>query len=118
MKFGRLTVLSREENHKYFNIKSNKLIQQAQFLCQCECGNKIIVKSFNLLSGTTKSCGCIMKEILIKRNLNRKKNNYNLLDEYGIGYTSKGEEFYFDLEDYNKIKDYTWCYTPKKISNN
>lgn len=28
--------------------------------------------------------------------------------EYGIGYTSKGEEFYFDLEDYEKIKDYCW----------
>lgn len=28
--------------------------------------------------------------------------------EYGIGYTSKDEEFWFDLEDYNKIKDYCW----------
>lgn len=27
--------------------------------------------------------------------------------EYGIGYTCNGE-FYFDLEDYNKIKDYCW----------
>lgn len=28
--------------------------------------------------------------------------------EYGIGYTTKGEEFYFDLEDYEKIKNYCW----------
>lgn len=35
-------------------------------------------------------------------------NTYNLLGEYGIGYTSKGEEFWFDLEDYDKIKDYNW----------
>lgn len=35
-------------------------------------------------------------------------NRYDLSGEYGIGYTSKGEEFYFDLEDYDKIKDYTW----------
>lgn len=28
--------------------------------------------------------------------------------EYGIGYTSKGEEFYFDLEDYDKIRNYCW----------
>lgn len=28
--------------------------------------------------------------------------------EYGIGYTSKGEEFWFDLEDYEKIKNYFW----------
>lgn len=28
--------------------------------------------------------------------------------EYGIGYTFKNEEFYFDLEDYDKIKNYCW----------
>ena len=44
----------------------------------------------------TKSCGCFWK------------NTYDLSGEYGIGYTNKGEEFYFDLEDYDKIKDYTW----------
>ncbi len=43
----------------------------------------------------------------------RKYNTYDLSGEYGIGYTSKGEEFYFDLEDYNKLKDYYW-----RINNN
>ena len=38
----------------------------------------------------------------------KKYNIYDLTGEYGIGYTSKGEEFYFDLEDYDKIKDYCW----------
>ena len=37
-----------------------------------------------------------------------KLNRYDLTKEYGIGYTSKDEPFYFDLEDYDKIKDYTW----------
>lgn len=38
-----------------------------------------------------------------------KINRYNLTNEYGIGYTSNtNEPFYFDLEDYNKIKEYTW----------
>ena len=40
---------------------------------------------------------------------NKKYNTYDLSGEYGIGYTTKGEEFYFDLDDYNKIKDYCWC---------
>ena len=35
-------------------------------------------------------------------------NIYNLTGEYGIGYTTRGEEFYFDLEDFYKIKNYTW----------
>lgn len=38
-----------------------------------------------------------------------KLNRYDLKNDYGIGYTSKGEEFYFDLEDYEKIRGYTWC---------
>ena len=38
----------------------------------------------------------------------RKTNKYDSTGEYGIGYTNKGEEFYFDLEDYDKIKDYCW----------
>lgn len=40
--------------------------------------------------------------------MKRKLNDYNLDGEYGIGYTHKGQPFYFDLEDYNKIKDISW----------
>lgn len=37
------------------------------------------------------------------------KNRYDLSGEYGIGWTSNtNKEFYFDLDDYDKIKDYTW----------
>ena len=35
-------------------------------------------------------------------------NTYDLSGEYGIGWKNKGEEFWFDLEDYEKIKDYCW----------
>ena len=39
----------------------------------------------------------------------RKGNEYDLSGEYGIGYCSPhGEPFYFDLEDYDKVKKYTW----------
>ena len=58
----------------------------------------------------TRSCGendCIYHKIL--RSESRKlKNTYNLSGEYGIGYTSKGEEFWFDLEDYDKVNNYCW----------
>ena len=45
----------------------------------------------------------------------RKYNKYDLSGEYGIGWTSNtNKEFYFDLEDYDKIKDYCWReYVPK-----
>lgn len=40
--------------------------------------------------------------------MKRKQNKYDLTGEYGIGYTSSDKEFYFDLEDYEKIKDISW----------
>lgn len=40
---------------------------------------------------------------------NKRYNEYDLSGEYGIGYcTNTGREFYFDLEDYDKIKEYCW----------
>ncbi|MBO5828787.1 MAG: HNH endonuclease [Paludibacteraceae bacterium] len=45
----------------------------------------------------------------LKGNKNHKKyNRYDLSGDYGIGYTFKNEEFYFDLEDYEKIKEDCW----------
>ena len=43
---------------------------------------------------------------------NKKSNIYDLSGEYGIGRASNtNQEFYFDLEDYDKIKDYCWSET-------
>lgn len=39
----------------------------------------------------------------------KKYNNYDLSREYGVGWTTNtNKEFYFDLEDYEKIKNYCW----------
>lgn len=96
-KFGRLTVIERLENTK--NGKT-------RWLCKCDCGNETIVQGNNLKNKHVKSCGCLNKELTRQRN--KKYNKYDLSGEYGIGYTSKGEPFYFDLEDYDKIKNYCW----------
>lgn len=36
------------------------------------------------------------------------RNIYDLSRDYGIGFTSKGQEFYFDLEDYQLVSQYIW----------
>ena len=47
--------------------------------------------------------------------MTHKTNKYDLTREYGVGWTSNTDrEFYFDLEDYDKIKDYCWS---EKISD-
>lgn len=53
---------------------------------------------------------------------NRILNQYYLDGEFGVGYDSKKRVFYFDLEDYDKIKNYTWCVCKSsvmtKVKNN
>ena len=101
--FERLTVLSRD----YGNTKKG-----IYWLCQCDCICQTVISviSGSLVSGNTKSCGCLQKEKIINLNklIKKKFNTYDLSGEYGIGYTFKGKEFYFDLEDYDLIKDYCW----------
>lgn len=58
-KFGRLTVL--QEYPKRNNSGG------VQWVCQCECGNQIIVNSDNLRRNHTKSCGCQKKISAQKR---------------------------------------------------
>lgn len=39
----------------------------------------------------------------------RKDNQYDLSGSFGVGYTTNtNEAFYFDLEDFDKIKNYCW----------
>ena len=114
-KYGRLTIL--KEVEPYVEPKSGRKARRV--LVQCDCGSEPFeVRLNSLRSGYTTSCGCVRKEklreVTIERNKNnRKTNKYDLSGEYGIGYTSKNEPFYFDLEDFDLIKDYCWYITNK-----
>lgn len=105
--FGRLTVLKQAED--YVNPKGR---HYARWLCQCSCGSKpFSINGYSLTKRNgTKSCGCLIKETLSKNN--KRYNTYDLVSQdYGIGYTSKGEEFWFDKEDYDLIRQYCWLYS-------
>ena len=53
-KFGRLTVLSEAPPRN----------GRATLLCACECGTIKVVPSQGMKRGTTRSCGCLMREIV------------------------------------------------------
>ena len=57
-KFNQLTVIMRVEDHIFPSGQ-----KQTQYLCKCDCGNKVKVISRNLITGNTKSCGCYAIEI-------------------------------------------------------
>ena len=56
-KFGRLTIIEKADS---LFIGGKK---RGAFKCLCDCGNEIIVLRDNLLSGNTKSCGCLQNEL-------------------------------------------------------
>ena len=83
--------------------------KQIVYECECQCQNKTIVYATysDLTHGKKDNCGCLHKLKLSQAR--HKTNTYDLSGEYGIGWTTNtNKEFYFDLEDYDKIKDYCW----------
>ncbi len=56
-RFGRLTALYRMEG-----------VNCRYYYCKCDCGNTVTVLGSSLISGNTKSCGCLHREQLAERN--------------------------------------------------
>jgi hypothetical protein len=102
--FGKIKVIKQVERNKH---------NQICWLCECSCDNHTqkIYSTNDLRMGKINSCGCEKVSRIIKYNKKTKKkyNIYDLTGEYGTGWTSNtNKEFYFDLEDYDKIKNYCW----------
>ena len=72
--YGELTVL--EELPRIFDKTGRKVLV---YKCQCSCGKTVVVKSSNLLSGNTKSCGCKNIEKAHQRGLNLLNETYGYL---------------------------------------
>jgi hypothetical protein len=50
-RYGRLVVIGLSENRNRYVI------------CKCDCGNTCEVNQYSLVSGNTRSCGCLRKEM-------------------------------------------------------
>lgn len=100
-RFGKLLVVKRTEDYIFPSGK-----HAVQYLCQCDCGNSIVTKGYSLLHKNKQSCGCV--QILY----HHRNNVYDTTGEYRIGYTTNSnKKFYFDLDDYDLIKNYCWWET-------
>ena len=101
--FDRLTVIEQADDHISPNGK-----HRPRWRCKCNCekGNEIVVCGDSLKGGKVHSCGCLRKENHYKKM--KKYNDYEVQEYYVIMYTSKGEPFFVDLEDFWKVKDICW----------
>lgn len=80
-------------NKKFGKLIVIKYIGNSQWLCQCECGNKIIVKTNNLNRKYTTSCGCL------KGNLKHKLSNtrlYNIWQNIKSRCYNKNHNYYYN----------------------
>lgn len=99
-KFGNLTAIKRGAT------KNNR---KTTWICTCDCDKDslLIIETNSLLSGNTKSCGCLGIEYKIEYNLNS-INNFGICNVIKINDNSIDFSFYFDIEDYNKINKLNW----------
>lgn len=101
-RYGRLMIIEEVEPYIFPSGEKKRRVK-----CKCDCGSTTIVRIDSLRKGDTLSCGCLQKQKVSE--VSSKTNEYDLSGECGIGYICNGDTFYFDLEDYDLIKDYCWC---------
>lgn len=77
-RFGKLTVITRAENHI---MPSGKCC--IMWLCKCDCGNVKSINGSSLRNGVTRSCGCLSKEFAEKLNKKHGKSRSKLYSVWG-----------------------------------
>lgn len=108
-RYDRLVVLERRGSDKW---------KQAKWLCECSCGNLVVVRGKDLRSGHTKSCGCFRRE---RMSLPEGEGAFNeLLRRMQYGAKRRGYQWQLTKEQiYNLTKQS--CYycgmKPSQISN-
>lgn len=93
-RFGRLVAIEPVD----IILSSGK--HKQEWLCQCDCGNKTIVSTNNLLRGHSKSCGCY------KRDVARERVSVNLLGQT-FGYLTV-EEKIVNVDESTKKTQVLW----------
>lgn len=86
MRFGRLLVLEEAGKNRHGKILWKTI---------CDCGNIKIVSSDNLLSGSTKSCGCLKRDSVIERcTIPMINKTFNRLTVLELDHNENGINFY------------------------
>lgn len=95
-----IDILSLDNNKISYNV-----------LCECDCDNIIKTNLRLLQRGDKVNCGrnCLYKKEYSNKGKSKYKNIFDFSNEdYVIGYDKNNKMFYFDKEDFDKIKNFYW----------
>lgn len=102
-KFGMLEVLQLDK-------QKSGIGNGSYYICKCECGTIISIKTSSLISGHTESCGCLKSkgEYKISQLLNKLKIKYDIQKTFPNCNSESGNLLKFDfyLPDYNILIEY------------
>lgn len=92
--YGRLKVVALDENHRYPRAS-----------CECECGNSGVFMAENILSGRTKSCGCLRNEKTTARSVRdpRRVAVTKILSIYRNGAKARSMKFNINRDDVERM---------------
>lgn len=69
LKYGRLTVIKD-------GPRTSDSRRRHQSVCQCDCGRQVLVRTENLKSGNTHSCGCFNREQMVRNGLATRRHGH------------------------------------------
>lgn len=112
MIFGRLTAIS--------------YASSSSWNCKCSCGGTAVVGSYQLTSGATRSCGCLVKETAVQNFRNEGHEAYALHPDYAerssfvylveVGGTVDKIGIAFDIAARSKTGDYTEIWWKRQMT--
>lgn len=106
-KYGRLEVIGYVGKEKTCDL----------WLCKCVCGNEISLKSFELISGHRKSCGCFHNGLskhplrsvyvnMITRCYNKKAHNYKYYGGKGVRVCDEWKDSFYSFYKWAIVNGY------------
>jgi hypothetical protein len=111
-KYNRLTIIDIDKDKSTKNRK--------YYICLCNCGKFKSIRKDHIISGRSKSCGCLQKEKVSEVN-KVIHSKINLTEDYGryikIFFFNTDNFTIIDKDDYKKIKDYCWTELAYKTSS-
>jgi hypothetical protein len=109
-KFGKLTIVSYHHSDKRW---------RKHYTCICECGKEKIIHGSAMVSGNTRSCGCISKETAAKKALPENGGVVNqIILQYKRHARSRNIPFLLEREEVDCLIRQPCYYCGEKAGNN